>query len=202
MAINKLSKDYYLQNDVLDISRDLLGKVLVTNFNGLHTSGIIVETEVYRAPDDKASHAYNNRRTKRTETMFAAGGISYVYLCYGLHHLFNVVTGAEGIPHAVLIRAIEPLEGIDHMLQRRKMINLNSKLSAGPAILTQALGITTLNNATDLTGSQIWIEDRGLPVPKVIATSRIGVAYAQEHAQLPWRFLIKDHKWVSKRWVG
>lgn len=202
MTTTKLSREYYLQNDVLDISRDLLGKVLVTNFNGLRTSGIIVETEAYRAPDDKASHAYNNRRTKRTETMFAAGGISYVYLCYGLHHLFNVVTGAEGTPHAVLIRAIEPLEGIDYMLQRRKLVNLSNKLSAGPAVLTQALGITTLNNATDLTGNQIWIEDHRLPAPKIVASTRIGVAYAQEHAQLPWRFLIKDHQWVSKPWVG
>lgn len=199
MGNKKLPKDYYLQHEVLDISRDLLGKVLVTNFSGMRTSGIIVETEAYRAPEDKASHAYNNLRTKRTETMFACGGVSYVYLCYGLHHLFNIVTGPKDLAHAVLVRAIEPLEGVEQMLQRRRMTRIHKKLTAGPAILSQALGITTLNNGCDLTGDLIWIEDHGLRLSKVVTSTRIGVNYAQECAKLPWRFFIGDNNWVSVR---
>ena len=110
--MKKLKKSFFLRNDVIAISKDLLGKILVTNFNGILTSGKIVETEAYMGPEDKASHAYNGRRTPRTETMFLTGGVSYVYLCYGIHNLFNIVTNKKNIPHAVLIRAIEPFDGI------------------------------------------------------------------------------------------
>lgn len=195
----KLTASFYRDNDVLTISKALLGKVLVTNFNGEMTAGMIVETEAYRGPEDKASHAHNNKRTPRTETMFKAGGVAYVYLCYGIHHLFNIVTGPINTPHAVLIRALEPIDGIDIMLQRRKLAKLKSNLSAGPGMLTQALGITTKHDAESLLAKQIWVEDRNFRIPakKIIAAPRIGIDYAQEYIDLPWRFYIQDNPWVS-----
>ena len=132
--MSKLGIDFYQREDILTISRQLLGKILCTNFNDKLTTGIIVETEAYAGVADRASHAYGDRRTNRTEVMYSPPGTAYVYLCYGIHHLFNVVTNGEGIPHAVLIRAIEPMEGIDIMLQRRKMNKLLPKLTAGPGI--------------------------------------------------------------------
>lgn len=196
---NRLVHDFYIHDDVLEIATRLLGKVLVTNFNGQLTSGMIVEVEAYFAPEDKASHAYNNRLTPRTKTMFAAGGIAYVYLCYGIHHLFNIVTGPENSPHAVLIRGIQPIDGIDIMLQRRNMKNLTPKLAAGPGVLSQALGINTSHNASCLLTSHIWVEDRGIEIRRdqIIAAPRIGVAYAQEYAAKPWRFYLLDNPWVS-----
>ena len=128
----KLTRDFYLQEDVVKISRELLGKVLCTKFNGKFTSGIITETEAYAGIPDKASHAYNGRRTKRTEVMYGMGGTAYVYLCYGIHHLFNIVTNKKDIPHAVLIRAVKPLDGIDLILKRRNQKKLTEKISSGP----------------------------------------------------------------------
>jgi DNA-3-methyladenine glycosylase len=187
-----LQPNFYQRTDVVQIAKDLLGMVLVTRFDGVLTAGRITETEAYRAPDDRACHAWNNRRTARTETMFLEGGCSYIYLCYGMHHLFNVVTGPENMAHAVLIRAIEPLDGIETMLQRRKMDKIKPNLSAGPGTLSQALGLSTLYDNTLLTSpdSLIWIEDRGLQVPaaNIKATPRIGVAYAGECALWEWRF--------------
>jgi DNA-3-methyladenine glycosylase len=158
------------------------------------TGGMIVETEAYAGPEDRASHAYNSRRTSRTEIMFHEGGVAYVYLCYGIHHLFNIVTNVEGIPHAILIRAIEPSDGIDQMLLRRNMKEVSPKLSGGPGTLTQALGIKTTQTQTDLTGEQIWLEDRGFLVPEdeIIAGPRVGVSYAGEDAENPWRFQLKN----------
>ena len=194
-----LPKSFYQREDVLQISKELLGKHLVTNFDGIRTVGKIVETEAYRGPEDKACHAYNNRRTKRTETMFAKGGVAYVYLCYGIHHLFNVVTGKQDVPHAILIRAVEPVEGMDVMLARRKFTKIKTTLTAGPGTLTKALGITTAHDTLDLTGNQIWIEDTGEEIKEknIIASPRVGVAYAQEDALLPWRFRVKNSKWTS-----
>ncbi len=187
----KLSREFYLQHDVVALARQLIGKALVTNFNGEYTSGIITETEAYAGAVDKASHAYGERRTSRTETMYAQGGTGYVYLCYGIHHLFNVVTNVEGIPHAVLIRGVKPLEGIDIMRARRNFPKTDKILSAGPGTVSQALGIKTTNDKADLLGDNIWIEDRGIIVPddKVKITPRIGVDYAGEDAKLPYRFI-------------
>ncbi len=122
--MSKLNRDFYQREDVLSISRELLGKILCTNFDGKFTNGMIVETEAYAGETDHASHAYGGRRTNRTETMYSPGGTAYVYLCYGIHHLFNVVTNAEDNPHAILIRAIEPIKGIESMLQRRNMVKI------------------------------------------------------------------------------
>lgn len=195
-----LKGQFYLNEDVVAISKDLLGKVLVTKLSGVLTSGIIVETEAYNGVTDKASHAYNNRRTARTEIMYAQGGVAYVYLCYGIHHLFNVVTGKKDNPQAVLIRAIEPQEGVNTMLLRRNLKNVCYKLTAGPGVMSAALGITTSLAGHSLTKGSIWIEDRGIKVSNenILASPRVGIDYAAEHKDLPWRFRLKDNPWTSK----
>ncbi|WP_160137835.1 DNA-3-methyladenine glycosylase [Chryseobacterium sp. c4a] len=196
----KLPLSYYSNQDVLFLAQDLLGKVLFTKINGEITAGIIVETEAYNGISDKASHAYGGRRTDRTETLYSHGGVSYVYLCYGIHHLFNVVTSVEDEPHAVLVRAIEPLIGTEIMEYRRNMPASKAAISSGPGSAAKALGIDRSFNKKDLRGHEIWIEDHGIqyPVDSIIAGSRIGVAYAKEDALLPWRFFVKGNKYVSK----
>ena len=134
--MKKLPKSFYTRTDVVQISKDLLGKHLVTNFDGQRTVGKIVETEAYRAPDDKACHAHLNRFTKRTQVMFEEGGVAYVYLCYGIHHLFNIVTAKEGMAHAILVRGIEPVENVELMMERRGMDKLKTQLTAGPGVLS------------------------------------------------------------------
>lgn len=199
--MSKLNLTFYLGTDVVDVARRLLGKKLCTMINGEFTSGIITETEAYEGIIDKASHAYGGRHTNRTKTMYESGGISYVYLCYGIHHLFNVVTNLEGVPHAVLVRAVKPLDGIDIMMRRRNKSALNTTLTSGPGALSQALGITTLYNGTPLSEDTIWIEDAGtkLKPSEIVKTTRIGVDYAKDHALWPYRFYIKDETWVSKK---
>ena len=197
--MSKLPVDFYQREDVLLISRELLGKVLCTNFHGKLTSGIIVETEAYAGVTDKASHAYGGRRTKRTETMYAKGGYAYVYICYGIHHLFNIVTNKENIPHAVLIRAIQPRDGIEIMLQRRNKKKVDHSLTAGPGSLTRALGITVKDLGTLLMDNLIWLEDQNINYTNqdILATPRVGIQYAGKDAQNPWRFQIENSPWVS-----
>ena len=197
--MSKLPAVFYQREDVLLISRELLGKVLCTNFHGKLTSGIIVETEAYAGVTDKASHAYGGRRTKRTETMYAKGGSAYVYLCYGIHHLFNIVTNKENIPHAILIRAIHPQDGIKIMLQRRNKKKMDQYLTTGPGILTQALGITVRNSGVSLMDNLIWIEDQNINYTNqdILATPRVGVQYAGKDTQKPWRFQVENSPWVS-----
>ena len=196
----KLPLSYYSNQDVLFLAQNLLGKVLFTDSNGEITAGIIVETEAYFGVLDKASHAYGGRRTNRTETLYSHGGVSYVYLCYGIHHLFNVVTSVKDEPHAVLIRAVEPLIGKDIMELRRNMSADKAAISSGPGSAAKALGIDQSFNKKDLVGNEIWIEDHGIQYPPddIIKAPRIGVAYAQEDALLPWRFFVKGNKYVSK----
>ena len=195
-----LPDTFYIRNEVTLIARELLGKYLVTNFNNQLTSGMITETEAYAGITDKASHAYGGRRTQRTEVMFRRGGVAYVYLCYGIHHLFNVVTNLENIPHAVLIRGIEPIDGISIMMERRKMQSLKTGITAGPGALSAALGIHYSDTGTKLLGSEIWIEDRNTMISNenIMACARIGVDYAAEDALLPYRFFIKGNRYVSK----
>ena len=199
--MSKLSANFYQREDVLTITRDLLGKVLCTQFDGNLTSGIIVETEAYAGVTDKASHAYGGRRTKRTEIMYAPGGTAYVYLCYGIHHLFNVVTNVKDVPHAILIRAIEPIEGIDIMFQRRNMKKFLPKLTSGPGILSKAMGISIYHSGISLFDNQIWIENSGNNYPsdniKIISSPRVGIKYSGKDANNPWRFQIEDNPWVS-----
>ena len=196
----KLPLHFYQSEDVISIAKNLLGKQLVTNINGELTAGIIVETEAYMGITDKASHAYNGRFTNRTSTMFEGGGITYVYLCYGIHSLLNVITGPEDTPHAVLIRAIEPTIGTDIMLRRRNMKSLKSNITKGPGALSQALGVSRAINAMDLQGDIIWIEDVNYKIKKneIVACPRIGIDYAGEDALLPWRFYVRDNIFVSR----
>ena len=195
----KLENSFYCNTDVVDISKKLIGKVLVTNLSNHLTSGIIVETEAYAGIFDKASHAFNNKRTKRTEIMYKNGGIAYVYLCYGIHNLFNVITNVKDVPHAVLIRAIEPLEGIKEMYRRRK-ISKKYRLTNGPGKLTQALGIDKNCNGKSLQSDTIWIQDTGIKFLEkdILSSTRIGVDYAGKDAKLLYRFHVKDNKWVSQ----
>jgi DNA-3-methyladenine glycosylase len=197
----RLDQSFFAREDVVQIARDLLGKRLCTCFEGRLTVGRIVETEAYRAPEDRASHAYGNRRTARTEVMFGPPGHAYVYLCYGIHHLFNFVTGPAGMAHAVLLRAIEPLEGLELMLQRRSMNALRPQLSAGPGVASKALGLHTAYNGHSLieAESRIWVEDveEVLAPENIVAGTRVGVAYAGLDAYLPWRFSMAGNRFVS-----
>ncbi|MCD4697529.1 MAG: DNA-3-methyladenine glycosylase [Bacteroidales bacterium] len=192
----KLKRTFYTREDVVQIARDLIGKVIISDINGIITSGIITETEAYEGITDRASHAYNNRRTSRTETMFREGGIAYIYLCYGMHHLFNFVTGSKGIPHAVLLRGIFPYSGIEHMESRKgRKFSING-FTDGPGKVTKAMGINIGMDGEDLLNGRIWVEDKGIHIPgKAIITSpRIGVDYAGPDARLPYRFLLQDFK--------
>jgi len=195
----KLPQGFYRRNNVVTIAKELLGKLLITNFNGTVTSGRIVETEAYNGVVDKASHSYNGRRTNRTETMYANGGVAYVYLCYGVHHLFNVVTSIENIPHAVLIRAVEPVTGVETMLLRTRKIKQDHSLTKGPGNVSKALGIVTKYSGADLLSDDMFIVDDGFILQKknIVATPRIGVDYAGDDALLPYRFIVKDNPYVS-----
>jgi DNA-3-methyladenine glycosylase len=186
---HKLERSFYQQEDVVVLAQRLLGKVLVTEIGGVRTSGIIMETEAYAGERDRASHAFGGRRTKRVEPMYGPGGHAYVYLCYGIHHLFNVVTNEAGVPHAVLVRGIVPVEGRSMMAARRAPAK---PTTAGPGTLSQALGIHSRHSGIDLCGDTIWIEDRSIRVPSsaVIRGPRIGVDYAGADALLPYRFLV------------
>lgn len=195
----KLDPSFYHRADVLTVARALLGKLLVTRWNGIRTAGRIVETEAYCGETDRASHAWGGRRTARTEVMYGPGGHAYVYLCYGIHHLFNVVTHREGVPHVVLVRAIEPVEGITEMARRTGKQPGSLALGAGPGNLTRSLGIRTAHSGCSLQGPDIHIVDDGVrPGPaSVIRTPRIGVDYAGEDARLPYRFVIADSLFAS-----
>jgi len=196
MKYQKLSPEFYLREDVKAIARDLIGKVLVTTYEGVRTSGIITETEAYEGETDQASHAFGGRNTPRTSIMYREGGIAYIYLCYGIHSLFNVVTNQEGRPHAVLIRALYPLEGQDAMQSRNARIDPPWKMAFGPGKLSKAMGIHFSETGISLMGERLWIEDRGYRIPEslVLSGKRIGVAYAAEHADWPNRYFIKANK--------
>jgi len=189
----KLNRTYYTKDNVIEIAKDLIGKVIYTQKNNKITAGIITETEAYNGVIDKACHAYNNKRTKRTETMYLEGGVCYVYLCYGIHHLFNIVTSQENDPKAVLIRGIQPIEGISIMLERRKKNKFTNKCNNGPGKIAVSLGIDTEFNRTSLLSNKVWIEDKGHLINKsdILVTKRVGIDYAEEDALLPYRFLLK-----------
>ncbi len=189
----KIKNAYYLTDDIVGVAEDLIGKVLYTSINGVEKSGVIVETEAY-SYKEKACHAYNGKRTNRTQTLFEEGGLAYVYLCYGIHHLFNVVTNVQGVAEAVLIRALEPQKGFT-----KEELNPKLKITTGPGKLSKAMGITTVLNKERLTGNRIWLEDQGILIKKIEQTPRIGVDYAQEDALLPWRFIATDNLWLSGR---
>ena len=196
----KLPESFYLGTDVVAISKSLLGKYLFTCIDGVTTGGYIVETEAYNGAVDKAAHSYGNRMTPRTKTMFMQGGIAYVYLCYGIHEMFNIVTSTEGHAQAILIRAVHPTEGIEAMQVRRNMMTLKPTITAGPGSVAKALGISRNINAISLQSDTLWLEDRGLNFTddQITVGPRIGVAYAGEDALLPYRFYVKGDIYVSK----
>lgn len=198
--MSKIPISFYQRPDVVQISRELIGMYLFTNIEGVVCGGRIVETEAYSGYQDKACHAHLGRRTNRTEIMYQEGGLAYVYLIYGMYHLFNIVTNVEGTADAVLIRAIEPTHGIEWMLERRGLAKAVSKLTAGPGIMSQALGIQRKHYGLPVNGDTIWLEDRGVLVAdaEIEARPRVGVAYAEEDALLPWRFSLRNNPWVSK----
>lgn len=197
--MQKLSTDFYERDDVVQIAKDLLGKYIITKFDQQTTVGRIVETEAYAGIVDKASHAYNNRRTARTEVMFGPAGVSYVYLCYGIHHLFNVVCNVKDKPDAVLIRGIEPVEGINVMLRRFNKEKADSSIGRGPGNVSKALGISTKHTGLQLQSRHIWLaEDNVSTSFNVLTSPRIGVDYAGDHALWLYRFFIEGHPQVSK----
>ncbi|MCC6839129.1 MAG: DNA-3-methyladenine glycosylase [Flavobacteriales bacterium] len=187
MRPHKLPRTFYDRADVTAVARDLLGKVLATHFNGRITAGIITETEAYNGAGDRASHAHGGKVTPRNRIMYGPPGFAYIYLCYGIHHLFNVVTNKPGVAHAVLVRALHPVDGVELMRRRRNSRHLST---GGPGTLAQALGIRTSHNGCDLLGDLIWIEDRRIAVPDaaIVTGPRIGVDYAGDDALLPYRF--------------
>ena len=191
----KLSRDFYLR-DVNIIARDLIGKILVHETKEGITSGIIVETEAYRGPDDKASHTYNNKRTARTEIQYKQGGFAYIYLIYGLYYCFNVTVNSENKPEAVLIRALEPLEGISIMMTRRRTQRIKN-LCNGPGKLCDALAINQSSYGADLCGNSLYIRNDE-KFYDVMTSPRINIDYSQEYKFLPWRYFAADNIYVSK----
>ena len=191
----KLNRSFYMREDVVLIARELLGKYIFTCFEDGLTGGVITETEAYAGITDRASHAYNNRRTRRTEVMFGPGGYAYIYLCYGIHSLFNIVTNVEDVPHAVLIRGIMPVSDIDIMRQRMGK-PLNNLSGIGPGRVSALLGIHYSDSGIDLLGDRIWLEDRSIEVKDqdIITGPRVGVEYAGDDARLPYRFTLNTDK--------
>ena len=195
----KLPRHFYERDDVTQVARELLGKTLFTKINDQVTSGRITETEAYNGRTDRACHAYK-KMTSRTNVMYGKGGMSYVYLIYGLHNLFNIVTNKPGFADAVLIRSIEPLEGAKVMAGRRGVDVHHKRLTSGPGVLSKAMGINRQHNALDLLGNEIWIEDAlSISDNEMTTATRIGVDYAGEDANLPWRFYETKSKYVSNR---
>jgi DNA-3-methyladenine glycosylase len=194
----KLPESFYQREDVIKIAKELLGKVLVTNWQGIYTSGRIVETEAYAGQTDKASHA-SKGRTSRTEVMFGKGGVAYVYLCYGIHEMFNIVTNKEGIPHAILVRAIEPIEGMEAMLLRTGKKVLDETIARGPGNVGKAFGFHRSQTGMSLQSVELYIADDGFQVPpdRIVATPRIGVDYAGTDALLEYRFFVTGNRHVS-----
>jgi len=195
--MSALPDSFFKRSNVTLIAKQLLGKKLVTNVLGNRSGGIIVETEAYSFRE-RGCHAYNNKMTNRNKVMFETGGVAYVYLCYGIHNLFNVVTNKQGMADAVLVRALQPIEGEEWMLSRMKTKSAK-RITSGPGKLTKALGIDRSFDGKYLNSAEVWIED-GMRVSsrQVVSSARIGIDYAGEDALLPWRFSIKDNPWVSK----
>jgi DNA-3-methyladenine glycosylase len=219
----KLPASYYQHKDVVFLARDLIGKTIVSMVDGQLTSGIITETEAYRGAGDKACHAHLGRFTERTKIMYETGGVAYVYLCYGIHNLFNIITNTNEQADAILIRAVEPIDGIEVMLERRGKEKLDKTLTSGPGNFSKAFGLDRSHYGADLTGDEVWIAsapltltplsdrsdmtsatvsdgiEHGKRVLDITISKRIGIDYAQEDKDLPWRFYLNTSKYVSKR---
>jgi DNA-3-methyladenine glycosylase len=197
--MKKVPLSFYDRKDVVKIAEELLGKIIVTNIDGFFTSGRIVETEAYVGITDKASHSFSGKRTSKNEHMYSAPGTAYIYICYGMHQMMNIVTNKKEIPDAVLIRAIEPLEGIDIMLQRTKKDHADKTLTRGPGNVGKALGIFKYHSGLHLLDEQIYLIDDGQKISKenIGVSKRIGVESAGPDGLLPYRFFVKGNKYVS-----
>ncbi len=196
----KLTREFYTRPSVVTVARELLGKLLVVPArNGKRVSGKIVEVEAYRGPEDRAAHSFGGRRTNRTETMYGVGGTAYVFFVYGMYNQFNVVTNTADRPQAVLIRAVEPVEGIE-LMRRRRPGKTDHNLTNGPGKLCLAFGIDRKFDAADLLGNKVWLE-QGERIPRsgILAGPRIGIDYAEEWVDKPWRFWVKGNPYVSRK---
>jgi DNA-3-methyladenine glycosylase len=196
-----LDQSFYNRKNVVRVARDLLGKILITQLDGVRSSGRIVETEAYAGVEDRASHAFGGRRTARSEHLYGDPGTVYVYICYGMHNLFNVITNKKDIPHGVLIRALEPMEGIEHMLNRTGKPVADFTLTKGPGNLSCALGMNKFHSGGNVFSEEIFIADDGLRYKKneIVITKRIGVDGAKEDAELPYRFIVRGNPYVSAK---
>ena len=202
MNNSKLPAAYYQNDDVVFLAKDLIGKKIISRVDDQWTSGIITETEAYRGVGDKACHAHLGRFTDRTKIMYETGGVAYVYLCYGIHNLFNIITNTNAQADAILIRAVEPVDGIDVMLERRGKEQLDKTLTSGPGNFSKAFGLDRSHYGEDLTGDLVWIEnddESSFRESEITISKRIGIDYAGEDKDLPWRFYLNTSKFVSKR---
>ena len=197
MSTKKLPAEFFQSSDVVSLAKQLVGYQINTRIDGKLTSGIITETEAYAGQGDKACHAHLGRFTKRTAVMYEPGGLAYIYLCYGIHHLFNIVTNTKGNADAILIRAFEPIDGIEVMQARRNRSNIDKALTSGPGNVSQALGLNKNHNEKSVSSDIIWFEERNTEKVELIETTRIGIDYAEEDAELPWRFHDNSSKFVS-----
>ncbi|MGB3591913.1 MAG: DNA-3-methyladenine glycosylase [Nonlabens sp.] len=208
----KLPAAYYKNSDVVFLARDLIGKIVVSTVDDKFCSGIITETEAYRGIGDKACHAHLGRFTDRTKIMYESGGVAYVYLCYGIHHLFNIITNTDSQADAILIRAVQPVSGIHHMMERRAKVKNDHTLTSGPGNFSKAFGLNKSHYGEDLTGDLVYLEhdpelldtigltrDEKLPI---VESKRIGIDYAGEDAHLPWRFYLQSSAYISKKLKG
>ena len=197
--MTKLAREFYTETETLDLARALLGKELVVpSVNGCRVSGYIVETEAYLGPQDRAAHSWNGRRTKRNEVMYGIGGVVYVFFIYGMYYQFNVVAGQAETPHAILLRALEPVDGVALMQQRRPHQSLQN-LTSGPGKLCLAMGLDRSYNGADLLGERVWLETGRTVAPEEIACGpRIGIDYAGEYVMKPWRFWVRGNPFVSR----
>ena len=194
----KLSNSFYQRNDTIEMAKELLGRFLYTNINGQLTGGMIVETEAYMGVTDSSCHTFNNRKTNRNATMYNQGGVIYMYICYGIHDMLNIATGNEGDSQVILIRAIEPLTGIEIMKERRGEMPLK-RLAKGPGSLAKALGLKRIHDGISLIKDTIWIEDEGINIgaENIIESPRIGLGCPEPYFSMPWRFFLKGNSFVS-----
>ncbi|HET8859204.1 DNA-3-methyladenine glycosylase [Marivirga sp.] len=198
VAKKRLDYTFFENTDVVELAKMLLGKVICTNINGIYCEAMITETEAYAGRNDKACHAHMGRFTNRTSMMYEQGGKAYVYLCYGIHHLFNIVSNKKGQADAVLIRSVEPVSGLKYMMERRNVTKVSPQVFAGPGKISQALGISKKYNSEDLVVSEeLFVVDHEIQINDIVSTTRIGIDYAEEDALLPWRFYISGNKYVS-----
>jgi DNA-3-methyladenine glycosylase len=199
MSPTRLNREFFVRTNTLRVARDLLGKVLVVpEANGARVSGMIVETEAYLGVDDKAAHSYGGRRTARNEVTYAEGGHVYVFFVYGMYYQLNLVAGVTDHPHVVLIRAVEPVEGIEIMRERRGEMK-DTNLTSGPGKLCIAFGIDRSLNGEDLLGDRIWVEEyRNFKKSEIVTGPRVGIDYAEEFIDMPWRFWVNGNPYVSK----